>query len=343
MSGSPTSILEEEPVVLSPEERLGGDRALRRRELEGRPQFFGDGRKWIPLTVLDPVMSLIRRGLEYCGLYDPMARRATHFEIVQHDVWLRGLPEAFEGLRVLHLSDLHIDSFAGFGRRLIEAITPLAYDLVVITGDLRLEIKGPIEAVLDEMRPLVAVLSACPFGAYAILGNHDCLDLVEPLERLGLRYLLNESVGLERDGERIQVAGVDDAHFFGADDIDRALEASPVDESCIFLCHSPDLIYEAAARFCDLYLCGHTHGGQLCLPGGKPLISNASVSRRFCRGSWLLGGMRGYTSRGVGFSGLPLRSHCRAEIVVHRLLRERRCRSRIAHEEQEEAARHASD
>ncbi len=339
MSRTTTTTLAVPIPTVIPEDRLGYDRALRRRELEGRPQSFGDGKKWIPLQMLDPVMGFLRRGLEISGAFPSLARRATRFDVVTHDVRLRGLPPAFEGLRILHLSDLHIDAFEGFGRRLIDAITGIPFDVAVVTGDLRLEIKGGINRMLDEMRPLAAVLASCRFGAHAVLGNHDCLDMVVPLESFGLRYLLNENRVLEIDGQRLHLAGVDDAHFFGTDEIDDALAGMPTDETCVFLCHSPDLIEEAARRYCDLYLCGHTHGGQLCLPGGRPLISNASVSRRFCSGRWILGGMRGYTSRGVGFSGLPFRAHCQAEIVVHRLFQERRNRDRIDLEEHDEKKR----
>ncbi len=319
--------------VLSPEIRLGLDRAECRRRLEGQPQSFGDGRKWIPFQMIDPALRVVRQAMALTGVYVPLAKKATRINLVENEVYLRGVSGDVAGLRVLHLSDLHIDGSRGLGTRLAEACSQLDFDLAVITGDLRLEIKGDFSCVLEEMRPLLAVVRGCKYGAFGVLGNHDELSMVAPLEDMGLNYLLNESKSIDVGYSRIHVAGTDDAHFYGTDDINEALAEVPVDDPCIFLCHSPDLIHDAAERFCDLYLCGHTHGGQICLPGGKPIVSNASVSRRFCSGSWILGGMRGFTSRGIGFSVIPCRTHCSAEIIVHVIQPERRGRARLNAEE----------
>ncbi len=294
---------------------------------------MGDGKKLLPFQILDPVMAWLRRGLDLCGLYRSLARRATRIDVVQNDLWLVGLPPGFEGMKVLHLTDLHIDGPPGFGRVLTSICGDLEFDLAVITGDLRLDTRGPVDGALRELEPLVPVLGDCRCGAYAVLGNHDTLDMVEPLGSLGLRYLLNESLRIDtRDGDSAWLVGVDDAHFFGTDDLPRAFANVPVEDVALFLCHSPDLILEAASAFADVYLCGHTHGGQICLPGGTPLVSNASCARRFIAGPWQYGALRGYTSKGCGFSGIPLRSFCRAEIVIHTLRAERRCRERVVGE-----------
>ncbi len=331
-------LLEHRPLTADPpgrpENRLGIDLARRRRSWEGRPQSMGHGKKRVPFQVLDPVMAWMRRGLDLCGLYKILARRATRIQIVENDLWLVGLPGEFEGARLLHLTDLHIDGPPGFGETLTSTCRELDFDVAVITGDLRLDTRGPVDAALRELESLVPVLGACRHGAYAVLGNHDTLDMVEPLESLGLRYLLNESlrIGAGEGRGGVWLVGVDDAHFFGTDDLPAAFADVPVEDVALFLCHSPDLILEAAAAFADVYLCGHTHGGQICLPGGTPLVSNASCARRFIAGPWQYGALRGYTSRGCGFSGVPLRSFCRPEIVIHTLRAERRCRERVVGE-----------
>ncbi|MFT7620706.1 MAG: putative MPP superfamily phosphohydrolase [Planctomycetota bacterium] len=317
----------------SPEQRLGRDLVKKRRTLEGSPQGFGDGRKWIPFQMMDPAMRLIRRALSMTGAYKPLTRKVTRIHVVENAVFLRDVGRSLSGLRILHLSDIHIDGAPGLGERLAAKCAELQFDLAVITGDLRLEIRGEFETVMNEMRPLMSVLRQCPLGVFGVLGNHDEISMVKPLEDMGMQYLLNESTHVDVGGEKLHIAGVDDAHFFGTDDIDEALGNVPVNEPCLFLCHSPDLIYEAAALECDFYLCGHTHGGQICLPGGNPVFSNASVSRRFCTGSWILNGMRGYTSRGIGFSGIPFRSYCNAELIVHTINPERRDIKRIQEEE----------
>lgn len=319
-----------ETVLLSPtagpatlDERLGSGHAAVRRALENKPQRFGRGKKHVPLQALEPLMTAFRSGLERLGLYQPLAERAVRPMIAENRVYVRALPSCMEGLRILHLSDLHIDGMRGFGARLADLCEWLNYDIACITGDLRLHTEGPVDRVMEEMRPLVTRLRR-KGSVFAVLGNHDVLDLVPPLEAEGVRYLLNESVALVHRGARYRIAGVDDVHYYGTDDLERSIAAVAEDEPTIFLCHSPDLIREAAEADLDLYLCGHTHGGQLCLPGGKPLVSNANCARRFISGPWRYGVLQGYTSRGVGFSGIPLRSFCRPEIVVHELRRERR-------------------
>ncbi|MCA9319262.1 MAG: metallophosphoesterase [Planctomycetes bacterium] len=318
----------------SAERRLGPECAARRRALEGRPQSMGQGKKLLPFQMLEPVMNSARRGLAAVRIYDLLARRATKLKIIEQRQWLARLPEALDGYRVLHLSDLHVDGFRGFGKRLAQACQDLAFDMVVVTGDLRLETRGSIDGALRELTDLAPALG-CRHGIHAVLGNHDTLDMVEPLEALGFQYLLNESRIIDVDGEPLYLAGVDDAHFFGTDDLERALAQVPVDALSLLLCHSPDLIVEAAEAFVDLYLCGHTHGGQICLPGGHPLVSNASCARRFTGGPWLYGALRGHTSRGIGFSGIPWRSFCPGELIVHQLSCERRNRRRVRFDREE--------
>ena len=89
----------------------------------------------------------------------------------------------------------------------------------------------------------------------------------------------------------------------------------------LFLAHPPNLFREAAARGADLYLCGHTHAGQIQVPGLGPVFTHTSAPRRLAQGHWREGAMRGYTSSGVAASGVPLRFHCRGEVVLFTLRR----------------------
>jgi uncharacterized protein len=93
----------------------------------------------------------------------------------------------------------------------------------------------------------------------------------------------------------------------------------PLGAPNVLLVHSPELIDEARDFGAGLYLCGHTHGGQICLPGSIPIITNAACSRRFIAGPWQDGPMAGYTHRGTGVSCVPVRFNCPGEVVVHTL------------------------
>ena len=154
---------------------------------------------------------------------------------------------------------------------------------------------------------------------YGVLGNHDTIKMVPGLERIGIRLLLNEAVEIERGNERVHLAGVDDAHYFRVDNIEKAASGVPIEEFSILLSHTPEVFRQAAHAGFDLMLSGHTHAGQICLPGGVPMKLNAAMPRRYGVGKWMHGAMHGYTSAGVGTSIVPARFNCPPEITLHRL------------------------
>jgi len=138
-------------------------------------------------------------------------------------------------------------------------------------------------------------------------------------EEAGLIMLINESWPIERNGEKIWIVGVDDPHYYKMADTRQAFRDVPEEAFTIFLAHSPEK-YKQAARFQSrLYLCGHTHGGQICLPEPLkrgPLLTNSRAPRFTASGLWQYQGMTGYTSRGAGASSIPLRFNCPGEITV---------------------------
>jgi hypothetical protein len=145
--------------------------------------------------------------------------------------------------------------------------------------------------------------------------------MVAPLEAMGVRCLVNEAVTLQREGARIHLAGVDDAHFYRMDNLDRALADVPWEAFTILLSHTPELWRQAAHSAVDLMLSGHTHGGQICLPGGVPVFLSAKLPRRLGRGPWRHHGLVGYTSVGCGACVVPVRFNCPPEITLHVLER----------------------
>jgi predicted MPP superfamily phosphohydrolase len=202
-------------------------------------------------------------------------------------------------------------------RAIIEAVRPLEYDVCVLTGDYRFQTCGDSEPTVENMRRLRANLVG---HIYGVLGNHDSVLMVPEFERMGISMLMNESVRLERDGASLHLVGIDDAHYFGVDNLEKALAAVPRDSPSVLLSHTPEVYRQAAHATVDLLLCGHTHGGQICLPGGWPLILDARIPRRLGRGAWTHGGMQGYTSPGAGASVVEVRLNCPPEVTVHRLL-----------------------
>jgi predicted MPP superfamily phosphohydrolase len=158
-----------------------------------------------------------------------------------------------------------------------------------------------------------------------VLGNHDSVAIVDPLEAQGVRVLVNEWVTVARGRERIVVTGLDDVHYFESPMAYKAIAAAP-EGFRIVLVHSPEAAGAAAFNGHDLYLCGHTHGGQICLPGGRMIFTGQRGERRFARGRWACGRMAGFTNRGAGASMLPVRFNAAPEIAFITL---RRFKSRL--------------
>jgi hypothetical protein len=152
------------------------------------------------------------------------------------------------------------------------------------------------------------------------LGNHDFIEMVSALEAIGIKILLNESISIERGGDIFVLTGVDDPHFYEVDNLQKALQDVPNNQTKVLLAHSPEIIKIASDFGIDYYISGHTHGGQLCLPGGIPILSNTRCKRKYLSGSWQYEQMLGYTSRGTGSSCLPVRVYCPPEITLHKLV-----------------------
>ena len=157
-----------------------------------------------------------------------------------------------------------------------------------------------------------------PSMACSVIMNS--IKMVPDLEALGIVVLLNECIAIRRGEDAIYLAGVDDAHFYRADNIEKAATEIPERGVSILLSHTPEIYRQAAHAGFDLMLSGHTHGGQICLPGGIPILLEADVPRSLGAGPWRHREMVGYTSVGAGSSVVPVRFNNRPEITLHRLV-----------------------
>ena len=266
---------------------------------------------------------VIRGSLRLAGLYARSRRNALAIELRQHDISISHLPQAFDGFTLLHLSDLHFGKKSDLVDRLVERVRSLHYDLCVLTGDYGngdygAGAFGPYGAALSELKQLHPHLKG---AVYAVLGNHDTIRMVPAMEAMGYRVLLNEYVKIQRQGRTLYLAGIDDAHFYRLENYHRAAHDIPSDAVSILLSHTPEAYQHAAHAGFDLMLCGHTHGGQICLPGGIPIRTEADCPRRFARGPWRYHNMIGYTSTGAGTSIIDVRLNCPPEVTLHHLRR----------------------
>lgn len=297
-------------------ERIEQCRQLRGNRENVRPQFWRG-------TVLDFLVNKVLptsvRVLLRTRPFRAALANSRQVHLAEMTLEFAELPPAFEGYRILQVSDLHFGNVKGQSEVLRELLAPLEADLGVFTGDFASHWRDPWEHVIPEMEALLAAVKPRD-GWVGILGNHDPLAMVEPLWRCGIRFLINDSVTLRREGQAIHLTGVDDVHIFHSPAAEAALATSP-EGFKIALVHSPELAEEAARAGFALYLAGHTHWGQISLPGGKPIFTALHHNHHLATGLWRHEDMIGYTTSGVGTSKLPLRLNTRGEVVLFRLRR----------------------
>lgn len=228
------------------------------------------------------------------------------------------LPQAFRGVRIVHFSDLHLGFFMGKERLhdIVKVIDKEKPDMICFTGDL---VDSRSEFIPDDLGPLAKLHAR--LGKYAVLGNHDSWPhrdtIIDKLTEAGFQVLINRSTKIERDGQAIYLAGIDDA-LNGLVNWESALRQNrPKDAFTILLAHEPDLADHAAAYDVDLQLSGHSHGGQVRLPLIGPLLTPVLGSKYVDHLYHIKGSdFKVYTSRGVGTTRIPIRLLCRPEITV---------------------------
>jgi predicted MPP superfamily phosphohydrolase len=308
-------------ILLKLEQRLGRLHARQRLgiETDHEAQIFGQSLNFFSIENFYSVHSIIRNVLKLSGLYWRGLRNAANILVRHNDLRFVALPPAFDGFTILHISDMHVDMNADAMRRLTALVGDLNYDLCVLTGDYRGKTFGPFQATLDGMVRLRAQLKA---PVYGVLGNHDTVQMIPGLEAADIKMLLNECAVIVRGDQRIYLAGIDDAHYFRVDNIEKAGSEIPDGEFSILLSHTPEIYRQAAHADFNLMLSGHTHGGQICLPGSIPVTLDSVLPRRFGAGAWRYHNMIGYTSVGAGSSIVPVRFNCPPEITLHHLRRD---------------------
>lgn len=298
---------------LDPAERLGSRLASQRLALEAE---LWNGKRHRRSSRL--LRATVKTGLAVLGLSGRAYRNFLDVRLVENVVHIPSLSPAFEGFRLLQITDLHSDLDPKLIDRVMGLLQKVSFDQCVLTGDYHNEIGTPWDRSMELTLRLIPHLGPRPLG---VPGNHDFLAKFSILEEGGLRMLLNESVSLERNGERLWICGVDDAHQFRTHDLEAASRGIPAGECRILLSHTPETWRDAARLGYALHLSGHTHGGQICLPGGYPIVRKAAVPRALLAGPWREDGMAGYTSRGTGSCSVAARLNCPPEITLHILRR----------------------
>jgi len=298
------------------------DRRVKRQRIETRSLdlWYRRGRTRLHFENVHAVRTALKAFLETTRLLARGQSNSLDVRIVHHSLRFPDLPAAFDGWRLLHLSDLHLDGVPGLKDRLVKLLSSLQVDLCLMTGDYRFEVFGPCDALYAQLEQLLPSIRS-RMGVFGILGNHDFLEEAEAMRTMGVKMLVNESAQISEGKQSLCLVGLDDPHYYGCYDLTAASSDVPDKMFKILLVHSPEMIAEADRAGIRLYLCGHTHAGQIRLPGVGPIITHANCRRKYTAGLWRHGTMLGYTSPGAGSSVLPVRYMCPPEITVFTLNR----------------------
>jgi predicted MPP superfamily phosphohydrolase len=254
-----------------------------------------------------------------------------NIEVTHTDIVLQDLPPAFDGYRIVLISCVHTSGFGPRELLLRRELRRIDADVLVMAGDFH-KFGSSVHRTLDATRRIFDGLQF-PDGLVATKGNHDSRSMFRPLREMGFRVLFNEcyavhrgDVGPDRGVEigegvgcrtgTLSFVGVAAARHRDPDWIAALRRAAPGSIK-IGICHSPDGAVSAARHPISLLLCGHTHGGQVRLPGAGPLITETRlVGPRFSAGLCRYGEMPVYVNRGIGWTRMPIRFRCRPEISV---------------------------
>ncbi len=228
---------------------------------------------------------------------------------------LKGLKPALEAFKIVQLSDFHLYPYTQLDlvKKVVTLANDLKADLIVLTGDYILQTANSI----FELAPVLASLNA-RYGVFTVLGNHDLWAHAETvragLQQVGLPILHNEGLSLDVGRDMLYLAGVDDG-WAGQPDLNAALAKLPANTPAILLAHEPDLadVFTLDGRV-SLQLSGHSHGGQIRLPGiGAPILPY--LGQKYDQGLFKVNESWVYTNRGIGVIDAPIRINCPPEIT----------------------------
>jgi predicted MPP superfamily phosphohydrolase len=255
------------------------------------------------------------------GMANAKQLELARVEITQVKLKLPRLGKAFEGFRLVQVSDIHMGGWMNTRRfsYVMELALAQAADLLAFTGDFVYYYgdKKVLAKAIEDLSKVFTTLGEV--ARVGVLGNHDVRGnpgaIRKAMEKHQILDLTNGVHSLVRGGEHLHIAGVDDM-LHGHPDLDKVLSALPRDGSAILLSHEPDFADESAqtGRF-DLQISGHSHGGQVVLPFVGPLYLPAG-GRKYYDGLYQVDTMLQYTNRGVGIVGPAIRFNCRPEITV---------------------------
>jgi uncharacterized protein len=241
---------------------------------------------------------------------------AGGFDVTRPTIELPNLPKSFDGLRVAFLTDLHHGPYTDlpFLTSVVRTTLALNPDLILLGGDYCLRHSKYIAPVFDVLKSLSA-----PLGVFGVMGNHDYAhgqaDTRQAMRRAGIEELTNGGSWVRRGNDRLRIAGVDDL-WWGKPDADAAIGEATTSDAVLMISHNPDFCEPLRDPRVGLVLSGHTHGGQVRVPGLVNPFIPSRYGDKYSHGLVDAPASRVYVSRGLGATGLPVRYNCPPELTL---------------------------
>lgn len=267
-------------------------------------------RQFLQAASVAPLLA-VSAASAYARLIEP-----SYYRVSNTDIFIRDLPQSFEGFRIAQITDVHHSRILGIEevQRVVKLTQQLRPDLIALTGDYTTSYRRYIEPCAEALGNLQA-----PDGVWAVLGNHDHYTDPEltrwALERHHITVLNNANTVVRRGSDTFQLSGIDDWSWAGTD-WPRALKGIDQGRPTVLLSHQPVVFDFAETQNVSLILSGHTHGGQIDLPLVGPPARFLTRDLKYARGHFKRGSTQLYVSAGTGVIGLPVRFGVRPEIAV---------------------------
>ena len=267
-----------------------------------------------------PPAMKIRQGIQNTITYSLPDKKFSEksIDLVEIDIELENLGSNFHNYKILNISDIHLGQWINpeYLDELVDYVNTLNIDLITLTGDyFSYVMEGYEESLKDSFKKLKA-----PDGKLGVLGNHDHWMSASKIRNIfkasDVVDLSNDVVTIKRDGDYLNIAGVDSCTVC-ADDLDKVIAKMPKNIPTILLAHEPDFAKESSqTNMFDLQISGHSHGGQFIIPKLETTPFRGPNSRKYPVGLYKVGNMIQYTSKGLGTNSFRIRINCKPEITI---------------------------
>ncbi|MBI9032543.1 metallophosphoesterase [bacterium] len=246
-------------------------------------------------------------GLTALGFRNTQRIACKHIELSHPKIG-----KEFNDFKIMFISDFHLNGNPSLIKPIKKILRKESVDIYLLGGDYQVNAFGNYTVIKSLYTELFNVIDTSK--VYAVLGNHDEYKIAEILNDLGVNMLLNEFITIKRGDESIIITGIDDSDRYYSHEFPSL--PKKINDYKILLTHSPNIYKEAEKEGYDLLLAGHTHSGQICYPGGIPIVRFTKFPHKYSYSLWKYKTMQGYTTAGVGNTWVNVRFFCPPEIVI---------------------------